>query len=196
MAHPTLADLYGQPLAPADREPSREQRTRALLDAHFAFVWRLLRRLGISETDVDDAAQRVFIVASNKLDVIQEGSERSFLFGTALRVASSFRRTIRRRGEVDEQLLEALADDGVSADEVVARRQGVAIVDRIVSEMPEELRIAFVLCEIEELSVADAAALQGIPAGTVASRLRRARKEFEDAAKRIWLQRPPGRAVS
>jgi RNA polymerase sigma-70 factor (ECF subfamily) len=172
----------------AQRARAREHRTRALVDAHFLFVWRLLRRLDVPESDVDDAVQRVFIVASRKLDSIPEASERSFLFGTALRVASSFRRTAQRRGEVDNEHLAPIADDGPPADEAVARRQGVEILDRIISGMPEELREVFVLCELEELAVPDAAVLQRIPTGTAASRLRRARKAFEDAAKRISMK--------
>src|SRR5687768_4166665 len=75
----------------------RAARVREMLDADFDFIWRLLRRLGVDEADVDDAAQRVFIVASSKLDQIQVGSERTFLFSTALRVASANRRNVGRR---------------------------------------------------------------------------------------------------
>ena len=188
MANPTLADVYRRPAPAPARDAVREDRTRALLDAHFVFVWRLLRRLGVPESDVDDAVQRVFIVASRKLESIPESSERSFLFGTALRVASSFRRTARRRNEVDSELVPSVADESPSADETVARRQGVEILDRIIAAMPDDLRVVFVLCEIEELGVSEAAALQQIPTGTAASRLRRARKEFEEAAKRVWLR--------
>src|SRR5690242_1976376 len=79
----------------------RDERMRSLLEAHFVFIWRLLRRFGVPENDVDDAAQQVFIVAWNKLGDIPVSTERSFLFGTALRVAASFRRRLRRRGEID-----------------------------------------------------------------------------------------------
>jgi RNA polymerase sigma-70 factor (ECF subfamily) len=175
-------------LAVPPRDASTDgDRTRTLLDAHFVFIWRLLRRLGISENDVDDAVQRVFIVASAKLDSIAASSERSFLFGTALRVASSFRRAARRRCEVGDEELVTRPAGTPSADESLARRQEVAILDRIISSMPDELRDVFVLCEIEELSVPEAATLQAIPVGTAASRLRRARKEFQDQAKRVFL---------
>lgn len=178
-------------------EASRaEERTRALLDAHFAFIWRLLRRLGVPENDVDDAAQRVFIVAARKLEAIAESSERSFLFGIAVRVASSLRRTQRRRCEVDDASLAALPDGQPAADETVARQEGVAILDGIIASMSDELRVVFVLCEIEEMTVPEVAALQEVPVGTAASRLRRARKHFEDGARRVWLKqnKPPGEA--
>src|SRR5262245_52175956 len=45
----------------------RDDRMRALLDAHFMFIWRLLRRFGVPRNDLDDAVQQVFIVASGRL---------------------------------------------------------------------------------------------------------------------------------
>ena len=165
------------------RRPGSSDRMRALLDAHFMFIWRLLRRLGVPRNDLDDAVQQVFIVASGRLADIVESSERSFLFGTALRVAASLRRSARRRSEVDGEALARHPDDRPWADEILARRQRVASLDRIVRTLADELRTVFLLCEIEELTVAEVAALQRIPIGTAASRLRRARKELEQRAK-------------
>src|SRR6185436_2690063 len=104
----------------------RDERMRSLLEAHFVFIWRLLRRFGVPENDVDDAAQQVFIVAWNKLDGVPESTERSFLFGTALRIAASFRRRLRRRGEIDSEALARRPDENPRADEVLAGRQRAA----------------------------------------------------------------------
>ncbi len=71
----------------------RSRRFRALVDRHFEFVWRSVRRLGVPPGDADDAAQEVFVVAARKLDALEPERERSFLFGTAVRVASTRRRT-------------------------------------------------------------------------------------------------------
>jgi hypothetical protein len=69
----------------SSRNPG-EAALRALVDAHFDFIWRLFRRMGLSHADADDAAQHVFITATEKFDVIALGSERTFLYGVALRV--------------------------------------------------------------------------------------------------------------
>jgi RNA polymerase sigma-70 factor (ECF subfamily) len=161
----------------------RNDRLRALLDANFMFILRMLRRFGVPRSDLDDAVQQVFIVAATKLDEIAQSSERSFLFGTALRVAASSRRRVRRRCELDAEALAHWADESPRADEVVANRQRFAILDRIVATMADDLRTVFVLCDIEEMTVPEVAALQRIPVGTAASRLRRARREFERRAK-------------
>src|SRR5688500_5784130 len=79
--------------APAAASPIPDpERLRSLLDQHFREVWRVLRRLGVPLTTVDDAAQQVFIVASRKLAQVRPGSERAFLTSTAVRVAANARR--------------------------------------------------------------------------------------------------------
>ena len=72
-------------------------RVRALVDDNFNFIWRYLRGLGVPESEVDDATQQVFVVASQKVASIEPGSERSFLVGTAHGVAANARRADARR---------------------------------------------------------------------------------------------------
>ena len=160
-----------------------DERLRGLVNVHFDFVWRSLRRLGLSSADADDASQQVFLVAARKLDLIQPGCDRSFLFGTAMRVASDFRRAAKRRPEVPTDTFEA-TDPVPSPDELTERRRARDLLDEILEGMPLDLRTAFVLFELEELSIAEISAIAGIPTGTVSSRLRRARELFRAAAKR------------
>ena len=54
--------------------------------------------------------------------------------------------------------------------------------------LTDELRTVFVLSEIEGESMAGIAALLGLPPGTVASRLRRAREKFEARLQRHQLR--------
>jgi len=68
-------------------KPVNHARITAVVRTNHDFIWRLLRRLGIPEANVDDATQQVFCVAARRIDEIAPGSERSFLFGTAVRVA-------------------------------------------------------------------------------------------------------------
>jgi RNA polymerase sigma-70 factor, ECF subfamily len=170
-------------------------RVAALVGAHYDFVWRALRRLGVGEGDADDAAQQVFLTMSRKLDAIRSGSERSFLFQTALRVASDHRRATRRRREADAApLVEALelADPAPATDELVELRRARVELDRILDSMPLELRAVFVLFELDQTTMAEIAKLLALPAGTVASRLRRAREAFYDSVKCLEQGQPIG----
>ena len=53
--------------------------------------------------------------------------------------------------------------------------------ERALSELPEQTRSAFVLCEIQELSVRDAATILGVPEGTIKSRVHTARQLLRSA---------------
>lgn len=152
-----------------------------LVGAHFDFVWRNVKRLGVREGDVDDTVQRVFLTAARKVDEIRDGAERAFLYAIAVREASHARRTYRRRGE--EAGEDALADRSTGAlrpDEQVDREQAKRLIAEVLDGMDEELRSVFVLFEVEEMTAAEIAELLGLPAGTVKSRLRRAREVFAD----------------
>ncbi len=173
---------------PSARTPAAvraaDARLRKLVDGQYDFIWRSLRRLGVPEVDADDCAQQVFLVASRKLDDIVVGCERPFLFSTALRVASDARRTRSRRREVFEDVDEP-RDTAPDPEQIAEQRRARALLDEVLDSLPMELRAVFVLYELEELASAEIAEVLALPIGTVASRLRRAREEFQRIIARI-----------
>lgn len=177
------------PLAAADK-----RRLTSIVQEQFDFIWRSLRRLGVPVSEVDDCAQQVFWVASRKLASIAIGSERAFLFATALRVASDARRSRGRRREVPEDDADPPFDDAPRPDEIAEQRRARAVLDEVLAAMPMELRAVFVLFELEEMSTAEIATLLEIPTGTVASRLRRAREEFQRLVGRMQAKSATERA--
>lgn len=164
---------------------AEEARLRHIVRDHHDFVWRSLRRMGVPESAAEDATQQVFLVLSRKLGDVPAESERSFLFGTVVRVASDARRSQARRREVHGAVVEDKPDESPSAEAIVDEKKARAMLDEILHSMSEDLRAVFVLFEIEELQASEIAELLGIPTGTVASRLRRAREHFHAAAARI-----------
>jgi RNA polymerase sigma-70 factor (ECF subfamily) len=168
--------LSEEPTAPSERG----ERLRTLFADHFDFTWRVLRRLGLSHEDADDVAQQVFITVMQKLEDVKPGKERTYLYGVALRVAANARRKFKRRRE------DPLAPDAETSrhapppDHALELEQARALADRILSHMPSELARVFVLAEIEQETAATIAVLEGIPPGTVASRLHRARALFRE----------------
>jgi RNA polymerase sigma-70 factor (ECF subfamily) len=170
-----------QTMARRDRPSLDTEADRARLErmfaAHYATVWRILRRRGLTPDAAADATQETFLIASERLADIQPDSERAFLVGTALRAAHTLRRkTIRWQldGEVERHAFHA-------PDE----RTDVQLCDMALSKVNPELAEVFVLYEIEGLSSPEIAALLEIPLGSVASRLRRAREQFRAAVMRI-----------
>jgi RNA polymerase sigma-70 factor (ECF subfamily) len=170
---------------PVSAPASEDARLRSIVTEHVDFVWRSLRRLGVLEADLADAAQVVFLVLTRKLDLVRKGSERAFLFQTALRVASDARRTRRRRREVPDDLMLGHHDERPGPDEHTEAHLRRAQLDRILDELPIELRAVFVLSEIEELTMAEIAVMTDTRPGTVASRLRRARAQFRELVERL-----------
>src|SRR5688572_10624733 len=86
---------------------SGHARLRWIAAQHLDFVWRCLRRFGVSMTDADDATQQVFLVAALKLDEVPTDKERAFLFATAARIATNARRSTNRRAHAYENLQSA-----------------------------------------------------------------------------------------
>jgi RNA polymerase sigma-70 factor (ECF subfamily) len=155
---------------------------RHLVQDHYDFIWRLLARLNVSGPEVDDAAQQVFMVLVSREGLtIKPGSERAFLYGVALRVAKEFRRKkmsqLNHISPDPEVLVDRTHDAEADAERSQARRQ----LDAILVRMPDSLKEAFILFELEDMSVPQIAELLSIPTGTVASRLRRARALFQKA---------------
>ena len=161
-------------------------RVAGMLRAYFRDVWRIVRRFGVPENSADDAAQEVFIIAARRLSDITQGSERAFLFASAVRVAANARRALGARRECaeDDSLPEGV-DPRPNAEALLDQKRLRQLLDRVLDELTDELRVCFVLYELEGMSSPEIAGLLGIPVGTVASRLRRGREAFELASAKL-----------
>ena len=167
--------------------PEQHVRLRAMVDEHIRFVARTLQRAGVPRSELDDAIQRTFIAVAGRLDDVQVGSERSFLFHVAVNMASHVRRDMGRRREV---CTDELPDDiqvSATPEHLTERKQMRELLDAIAGEMDEPTREVFTLFEIEGITTVEIAAVLGIPPGTVASRLRRARAHFRQHVAAIEL---------
>lgn len=165
-----------------DERSDADERLRACISVHMGAVWRVLRRNGVPAADADDAVQKVFLVLSRKAHGVEAGRELPFLLRTAVFVASEARRKQRRRRESKEGSFDERPSDRPNPEHELLERERLSQLDGILKEMDEPLRVAFVLYEIEELTMAVIAEVLEVPLGTVASRLRRARARFEELA--------------
>ena len=181
------SDLTGFPSLTVEQE----HRLAGMLNTHFASVWRAGRRMGLHHAQAEENAQEVFAVAARKLNCIEQGHERSFLLGVAVRFAANARRKMALRFEqlaIDPQEHEA-TDAMPLAEELLAQKQQRSLLDTILLSMSDVFREVLTLYEIEELNLPEIAEALEIPEGTAASRLRRARAQFirkiERFAKRM-----------
>ncbi len=160
-------------------------RLRTVVVGHHALVWRALRRFGVSCARVDEAVSRVFDVLTRRLGDVVPGKEQAFLIQVAARVASEFRRSDVRRARVEELGAQEGVTESPSPEELFEQREARALLDDVLDEIEPDARAVFVLHELEQWTGPRIAESLNIPQGTVSSRLRRAREQFERAASQL-----------
>jgi RNA polymerase sigma-70 factor (ECF subfamily) len=161
----------------------------AFYDEHFDFVWRSLRRLGVPEAALDDAAQEVFLVAFRRAGEFEgRSSVRTWLFGIAWNRTRELLRGARRRAE--EPLPELMpAAPGVDQEQAAMEREALEFVYRVLGELAPERRAVLVMADVEEMTAVEIAEILSIPLNTAYSRVRLARRDFEAAFKRCRARR-------
>ena len=152
---------------------------RRLFEAEFGYVCRSLRRLGVRAADLKDVAQELFVTVYHRLPEYDSVRPlRPWLFSFALRFAANYRRLMRNRGHVSDDVLHrnAAATQDVEARDLVLRALGELDFDR---------RAVIVMHDLEGFAAPDIAGELGVPLNTVYSRLRLGRSEFRSAVERL-----------
>lgn len=183
------------PVRPKVDERDADARMRRLVAEHYDFVWRVLRRLGIPASGAEDAAQDVFIVVDRKTHEVWPDNEKSYLFAVAMRVAAARRRAERTQPEhLTPEAWSAVQDATPGPDVTLDDRRARDVVDEILEFIPFDQRIVFVLFELEDMTTREIAEALDLPSGTVASRLRLARRGFQQAVRRYQARANAGGA--
>jgi RNA polymerase sigma-70 factor, ECF subfamily len=170
-----------------ERAPSVPLDLVSIHDAHAAFVWASLQRLGVRAPDLEDLMQEVFIVVHNRLHTFDPATRMTtWLFGIARRVVAGQRRKAHnhreRLAEDDDHVDQR--DLGASPEEALSERQTERRLEALLDELDVDKRAVFVMYELEEMPGEEIAEIMGIPVGTVYSRLFAARKELRKALGR------------
>lgn len=149
-----------------------------------AFAGRLIGDAAIAEDLVHD----VFVALPSLVAKYRgDSSLRSFLIGVAINQARHHVRSASRRRAALERLGSEPARPSRSPEAAAEERRFIAAVERALDSLPLEQRVAFVLCEVEERTAAEAAALVGAPEATLRTRLHHARKKLRVALEKAGL---------
>lgn len=152
---------------------------------HHAFVWRCVRRMGVPDGEVDDIVQEVFVVVHRQLGEFAGASKiTTWLFGIAFRVLSHHRRHAQARVRREQQVEPGRPP--TEPDRRLSRAQAVNILDDLLDGIDEDQRSVFVMAEVAKMSAPEIAELTGAKLNTVYSRLRLARRAFEESLQ-VWL---------
>ena len=158
----------------------------AIYNDYFAFVWRNLRRLGIADEGLRDAAQDVFIVVHRRLSEF-DGRERvqPWLYSILRRVASDHRRRVRRKERTDDEQPDSIVDPHEPGPEArAARGEARRLLLKLLGELDEDRRELIMLIDLEGLSVPEAADAVNCNLNTAYSRLRTARQMVQEGFER------------
>jgi RNA polymerase sigma-70 factor, ECF subfamily len=169
-------------------------------EAHFHYVWRCLRGLGVSEQALDDAAHDVFLVVQRKLESFDGNDARltTWLYEIAIRVARRYRSQTAKDAQRRVSLVVPQDDDGDAELDVVPcaavvceleHTERLALARRALDALDAEKREVFVLGCVEQRSAPEIAELVGVPLNTVYSRLRAARRLFAAEITRLEAAR-------
>jgi RNA polymerase sigma-70 factor, ECF subfamily len=176
--------------APATRErlPGTLEQ---IYDAHFDFVWRNARRLGVPEASADDIAQDVFMIVQRRIaDFDGRASMQAWIFGILVRVVHDYRRSFRRKDarhvplEHESSKGTGAAAPGPSPVELAERAERARLVETLLADLDADKRTLLILAELEQWTLREIAELFGSNTNTIHSRLRAAKRAFELAYRR------------
>jgi len=156
--------------------PGAEDRLRVVVERNRAALARYVARIGVPQGELDDVMQEAFMVTASRLGGLEPGTERAFLFATALYIAQNTRRGLRRRQRTADSFLQLPSDPPPAADDLTDQLRARAMLEEALEQLPSETRLVFFLFELQDMPLAHIAKRLGLPEGTVASRLRRARQ--------------------
>lgn len=169
---------------PAD---ARESLTvQAVYEAHFNFVWRSARRLGIRPPQLDDIVQEVFVVVQRRLTEFEgRAAIRTWLYAITRHVVRAHFRLHTRK----PQALTADADDTCDPREpgpesAALANEGRRLLYALLDQLDDDKREVFVLAQLEEMTGPEIAEALELPLSSVYSRIEAAQKAFDRALKR------------
>jgi RNA polymerase sigma-70 factor, ECF subfamily len=158
---------------------------RWLVERHEHSVFGFIREMVRNLSDVEDLAQDVFLAAFKNLSSFDG---RRAKFSTWLLTIAHNRccNHLKRRRPNSGEMTDAMCSLA-SPDTEAAQREMWKQLDEALDKMTIEQRTAFVLSEIQQLPLAEIAAMEGIPLGTVKSRISRAKEHLKRALSDMHL---------
>ena len=139
-----------------------------------------------NKEDAEDLYQQAFLVAYEKNEIEEDGNPKSYLITIASNIWNNVKRKRARRENnigtayLDDEEVELLADAGRSVEDEVISRDEKDKLRRLVAALPDKYRAVILMYYMEEMSIDDIASALRIPAGTVKSRMNKARKILKE----------------
>lgn len=147
-----------------------------------ARVFRFILKQVGNRADAEELTQETFLIAFRSADRFRgESTPETWLFGIAVNVVRGhLRRSPERRHRfIDDEVLSAMPSEAEDPFQSLESSRRVAALDAALSRLPQDWRETVVCVAMEGFSYEEAAAILGVPIGTVRSRLSRARDRLK-----------------
>lgn len=153
---------------------------RDIYRAHHTKVRAFAQRLLGDAAAAEDLVQEVFIAVPKAARRYRfETTPSSYLLGIAANCASKHIRASKRRRAASERFSQVPLAPPMAPDDEAHAAQLVERLMRAVDQLPDKLRLVFVLCQIEERDATEVGAILDLPSSTVRARLRAAREQLQ-----------------
>ena len=177
----------------ARRDAAGEEAFAALVARHGPMVLGVCRQLLVDRQHSEDAFQAVFLVLARRARSVRDPDRLSnWLYGIALRTARKARARLarQRRDEEDRAVRQPEAGAAVPADQTAMTREQAETLHEEIDRLPGLFRVPVVLYYFEGLTLDQAAQRLRCPAGTIHSRLARARDRLRRGLTRRGVALP------
>ena len=163
----------------------------AIYESMVDYVWNVVCRMGVPQSDAEDVVQEVFVTVYRRLGEFEGRAQlKTWVFTIAVHLVQHYFRTHARkpgdRASSKGTEIQALVDQRENGPaNQVERRERYDALDRVLGQLDEGKRLVFVLAELEQLTLVEIGEIVGANPNTVATRLRAARQAFEKALARF-----------
>jgi len=182
--------LVGMYVATATEGRPEPMDPLALYERELSYVWNTLRRLGISDRDLEDRTHDVFATAIERLPAYDPSRPiRPWLFGIVFRVVIGARRLKPAQSEIFIANPEAV-DEGENPEDLVSAHEEAVLVQAALSQVPLERRAVLVMHDLDNTPMPEIAAALELRLNTAYSRLRVGRAELIKAIRRLRGSQP------
>lgn len=163
----------------------------------FGHVCRWVRALGGPEAERDDLVQDVFLIVHRRLPDFDGKNIHGWLYQITRHRVRDFRRlrwfrVFLHSSAVDDSLAGSFVGSR-SPESALGNKEHAAILQQLLSKLPEAQRAAFVLFEIDGYSGEEIARLEGVPLNTVWARIHKARAKLTASIARLQKKNDGGR---
>lgn len=187
IARPTRASSAAQPPSDLDLVRACAAGDAAalgeLFDRHHVAVYRFLARLlGAGSQDIDELVSETFFHVFRSARTFRgQAAARTWIHAIAANVGRHHVRTETRRRSFLDALRGSLPPPSADANQVNERRDLLRRLGQVVASLPHDLRVVYVMCDIEEIPGVEVAEALGVPEGTLWRRLHQARRALRAA---------------